>query len=192
MINLYDLGCYDMKKHLTLLSLLALAGCSAFEQNSDGIAYSHKDIPLQKNQLQANDGNAVIADSNGEFIASGNILKHPPNRVEQHNLKINGAKMRVDKLPISMGSRIFDMRINSWGIIKGSLTVVMHVGYSINQLDQVGIFNLKKLAVDTYQLLPIGKSIHLYEVYKNLLNNPLVKVVELDIFYDGMAPTQDM
>ena len=90
MINLYDLGCYDMKKHLTLLSLLALAGCSAFEQNSDGIAYSHKDIPLQKNQLQANDGNAVIADSNGEFIASGNILKHPPNRDEQHNLKING------------------------------------------------------------------------------------------------------
>ncbi|MFQ3220129.1 MAG: hypothetical protein ACI8R9_000763 [Paraglaciecola sp.] len=174
-----------MKAYLLMTILLYSTGCSVVEKKYDNIA-------VQKNYREINDENTSIVATNAALTQTSNISKNHLNRLDKQSLNINGVKMRVAKIPLGMGSSVFNTQINSWGVIKGSMTVVMYVKDSVHQLNKGAIFNLKKIAKNTYQFSPTDNTVDLYELYKNLLNNALVKVVELDIFYDGAVAVQDM
>lgn len=172
-----------MKSYLVVPVLWSFVGCSVLEQNAG-------DMGLQASQAQ--NATASVSAANLDIIPNSDAPQTITKPFDEQSLSINGVKMRVAKMPLGMGSRVFNLKTNSWGTIKGSITVVMGVGNSVNQLDGLTMFKLEKIAEDTYQLLPINYTGDLYGIYRELLNNTGVKVVELDVFYNGIIPKQEM
>lgn len=175
----------NMKKPIILISSICLLmACNSEVESSQ--SNNKKEIKEEQQTVQAQRETTSIselANKKEKFLAN----EVPLNKEVKKSLLINDEKLIVHGASLKKGTKVYSPSIRQVGVVKGSVVVVtkqlnaeqLKVNYKIN--------SMKKLAENTFELLPDG-SVELYPFYLKLKGSELIERVELSIDYSGYRP----
>jgi hypothetical protein len=108
-------------------------------------------------------------------------IKNKDGNIEQskYTIQLNKQKFTTKSRVLKANQSVYNLDINSFGMVKGSLVVVSTIEPKELQPD----FDIKKLADDTYQLTVKSAELDLYHWYIKLSGDPRYSTVELEIDY---------
>ncbi|MEZ8184718.1 hypothetical protein ACED29_02720 [Shewanella sp. 5S214] len=167
-----------MKKIIIVALFTALNGCSAdettkFSDNGETITspasatLTADDKNKPKETIVKSPDSINLKNKNGSFEQS------------KYTIQFNKQKFTTKSRVLKANQSVYNLDINSFGMIKGSLVVVSTIEPKELQPD----FDIKKLADDTYQLTAKSAELDLYYWYTKLSGDPRYSAVELEIDY---------
>ncbi|QDE29929.1 hypothetical protein [Shewanella polaris] len=169
-----------MKKIIMLSFFMTLNGCSADET----VKSADTDKVLTKPVLAT----LVVDDTNKSHDMINNsddFIKTKPEKnmnginSSKYTIQLNNHKFTVKDLVLKMNQSVYDMNINSFAIVKGSIVVIS----SVEPENLAEDFDINKIAKDTYKLTIKSSDQDLYYWYKKLSGDSQYSVVELELDY---------
>lgn len=112
-----------------------------------------------------------------------NVLQEVPK-----HLLINGIKMQVVEYPLTKGSKLYDYKVSSIGLVRGSLVIITKNLQSVLENTAYPVTS-EEIAASTYRITP-KQALDVYPLYQALLLNKDISRVELEISYIGDGPSK--
>ncbi|WP_350432485.1 hypothetical protein ABIS04_02450 [Shewanella sp. H8] len=169
-----------MKKIIMLSFFMTLNGCSADET----VKSADNDKALVKPVLAT----LAVDDTNkshGMNNDSDDFIKTKPEKnmnsinSSKYTIQLNNHKFITKYLVLKVNQSIYNVDINSFAVVKGSIVIVS----STNPKGLVQDFDINKIAKDTYKLTIKSSDQDLYYWYKKLSGDSQYSVVELELDY---------
>jgi len=108
-------------------------------------------------------------------------LNYQDKSIRSKHLTFNKEKFELLSPVAEKGAKLFNLSIHEYGIMKGSIVVVVD-NTSPFKTAYFSEVLITKIAKDTYRLTPDTK-LELMNLYKTLNNMPEFKVIEMEIDY---------
>jgi hypothetical protein len=170
----------NMKRIIILALFTILNGCSADEtmKSSDSGETIISPVSATLTADNKNKPKETIVKSPDSIDIN---IKNKDGNIEQskYTIQLNKQKFTTKSRVLKANQSVYNLDINSFGMVKGSLVVVSTIEPKELQPD----FDIKKLAVDTYQLTVKSAELDLYYWYIKLSGDPRYSTVELEIDY---------
>ena len=103
-----------------------------------------------------------------------------PTSLGKKTISFNGEKYIFDGKKLRKGSKVRNINMSESGRIKGSIVVVVKADETLD----VPFKSKTKIAKNTYRLIP-AQTDDLMIVYKELMSNKSITIVELEVIYSG-------
>lgn len=174
-----------MKKIIFLTVFIILNGCGSEEATRS----SNNDTPSVKPspKTSADTDKSKITTINSKESSKSKFDKNIDGiNSSKYTIQLNQHKFITKSLILKANQSIYNMDINSFGVVKGSIVVISSV--EPNGLKQY--FDINKIAKETYQLLAKSSEQDLYYWYKKLSVDPQYSTVELEIDYSPKSDLQ--
>jgi len=102
-------------------------------------------------------------------------------RGTQSSITFNGEKFSLHSPSFSKGSKVYNMQMGEYGLVKGSIVVVNLKKESASELQYPSV-EVKQIAKNTFRLIP-AETIKLMPFYKKLITSKRFSVVEMEVDY---------
>jgi hypothetical protein len=114
-----------------------------------------------------------------EVLAKDRLKKRADNAasIKERSVSINGEKFLYEG-KLEKGTQVRNIHMSEKGRIRGSIVIVVNPGETLS----LAFNNQTKIAKDTYRLIP-EKTEDLMTIYKELMQNKSITIVELEIDY---------
>ncbi|GGB54613.1 hypothetical protein K8B83_20695 [Shewanella inventionis] len=166
-----------MKSSIFLITFMTLSGCSLEQSRQSEI----QTIPNESQVVAASSEDALIVKAKGVKDHSQTIKRMSKNVQSKYTIQLNQQKFTTQSKVLKANQTVYNMDINRYGKVKGSIVVVTNDLPS--ELELTNDFKVYQIAVDTYRLLSQSGELDLYYWYKSFSDSSAFSVVELEIDY---------
>jgi len=154
--------------------------------NENQVVMSEADKPDAATQpaVKISANNAGIAEIQQLTLAEdkkNKLAKYLKDRGHISTITLNGEKFTLHSASFGKGSKVFNMQMGEYGLIKGDIVVV-----SIEKINAKSIqypaTQIRQIAKNTFRLSP-DKAVELMPFYKELIKSKRFRMVEIEIDY---------
>ncbi|MFT5758237.1 MAG: hypothetical protein ACI9LM_002976 [Alteromonadaceae bacterium] len=174
--------------------LLLFLGCSngqpKTERNENPIAVSKVENTLSPEKVSANNPDI-------ETLERLRLTEDRSNKraelSKEHSHKrsmiLNGEKFTLHAASFNQGSKVYNIQMREYGLVKGSIVVVSTQPMHVDEL-RSPMTKVVKIAKNTFRLTP-EKTVELISFYKDLITSKRFSVVEMEIDYSPIKTTAE-